>query len=98
MKELTNDNFDTETSEGEILVDFWAEWCGPCRVMLPVLESVNNIIPVGKVNVDDNPELQERFGVLSIPTLIHFKDGEEVNRIIGALPKQKLLDKLNLPA
>ncbi len=79
-----------------VLVDFWAEWCGPCKMIAPILEEIaeehGETIKIAKLNVDDSPEIARRFEVMSIPTMILFKDGEEAKRIIGAKPKQALLD------
>jgi thioredoxin 1 len=82
---------------GAIVVDFWAEWCGPCKMIAPILEEIaseNGTITVAKLNVDDHPDLARRFDVMSIPTLIVFKDGSPAKRLIGAKGKGQLLQEL----
>ena len=96
---ITGDNFDQEVlqSEGPVLVDFWASWCGPCKMLSPVVEQVaeeRGDVKVCKVNVDDEQDLAERFGVMSIPTLAVFKDGAIVNTSVGVVPKAKILEML----
>ena len=97
---LTDSTFDEEIkgSDEPVLVDFWAEWCGPCKMIAPVLEEIADDsagkLRVGKINVDENLELARRFEVMSIPTLILFKDGEPQHRIIGAKGKGQLLQEL----
>jgi len=97
---LTDSTFDEEIgAAGEpVIVDFWAEWCGPCKMIAPVLEEIAGEhagkIRVAKLNVDDNPSAARRYDVMSIPTLIVFKDGQPAKRVVGAKPKGALLEDL----
>ncbi len=97
---LTNSNFDEviATSTQPVLVDFWATWCGPCKMVSPIVDEIaeEEDVTVGKVNVDEEPELASRFGVMSIPTLLVFEGGKLVNKAIGARPKDDILDLLGL--
>jgi thioredoxin 1 len=95
-KNLTDNSFDEEimNSDTPVLVDFWAEWCGPCKLVAPILDEIaeekSGSMRLAKLNIDDNIRTAQRFGVMSIPTTILFKNGEEVRRIVGAMGKSKL--------
>jgi thioredoxin 1 len=99
-KEFTDSNFDQEVlkSDKPVLVDFWAEWCGPCRMIGPIVEELSGEydgkVSIGKMNVDENPGVPSKYGIRSIPTLLVFKNGELVDKIIGAVPKSLLVGKL----
>lgn len=98
---ITNDNFDEEVikSDKPVLIDFWAVWCGPCKMIHPIVEELakdyEGKLKVAKCDVDSNQQIALNYGVRSIPTLIIFKDGEVVDQIIGAVPKQNIASKLD---
>jgi thioredoxin 1 len=97
---LTTDTFDEQIggADGPVLVDFWAEWCGPCKMIAPILEELagelDGQVSIAKLNVDDSPDIARRFEVMSIPTLIVFNDGAPAKRMVGAKGKAALLDDL----
>lgn len=98
--ELSNDNFDTEVMSGGVaLVDFWAPWCNPCKMLAPVIdklaENYEGEAKVCKVNVDNEAELSKKFGIRNIPTILFFKDGEVKDQITGAQPEQVIREKLD---
>jgi len=98
---ITKDNFNLEVlaSDKPALIDFWAAWCGPCRMVSPIVDEISNevaSVKVGKVNVDEEPELAEKFGIMSIPTLIVIKDGKIAQQMVGARPKQAILQMLGV--
>lgn len=98
---ITDANFDTEViqSDKPVLVDFWAVWCGPCQTQEPIVEEVAKVMDgkakIGKLNVDENPEVSQKFGIMSIPTLMIFKGGTVVKQFIGVQSKETLLGELN---
>ncbi|MDQ4069114.1 MAG: thioredoxin [Actinomycetota bacterium] len=100
LRELTNETFDEEVGSSELplIVDFWAEWCGPCRMVAPVLEQIasenEGKVRLAKLNVDDAPAVAQRYGIMSIPTLMVFQDGQAKKRIVGAKGKGQLLEDL----
>jgi thioredoxin 1 len=101
VKEFTSANFNTEVLESDtpVLVDFWAEWCGPCRVIAPVVDEIateySQKVKVGKLNVDNENQIASQFGVRSIPALLIFKNGTVANQIVGAVPKNKITEILD---
>ncbi len=97
VQKLNQNNFNNAIANGTALVDFYADWCGPCRMVSPIVDEIaeeRRDITVGKVNVDDENALAMKYGVMSIPTLIVFKDGQEKTRIVGARPKADILAEL----
>jgi len=100
-KVITVNNFEEEVlnSDKPVLLDFWASWCGPCRMLSPVVEEISDeydAVKVGKVNVDEEPALAEKFGVMSIPTLIYFEGGKALRASVGVQPKDKILELAGL--
>ena len=102
MKSLNKENFETTIAQTDrpVLVDFWAEWCGPCKMLNPVLTEIANEsgdkVMIAKVNIDEQPGLASRAGVQSIPTMVIFRNGTEVGRLVGMRPKKAILEKLEL--
>lgn len=101
VKTLTDATFDTEIAgDKPVIVDFWAPWCGPCRMVGPVIEQIadehGDKIAVGKLNVDENPGVASKFGIMSIPTIMLFKNGEVAKKVVGARPKADLEKEFDL--
>jgi thioredoxin 1 len=97
---LTNDNFENEVAKSDIpvLVDFWAPWCGPCKALAPIMEQLAaeyaGKLKIGKLDIDENNELAIKFGVRSIPTMLFFKGGQPVDKMVGAVPKAQIIQRL----
>lgn len=92
---ITKENFKSEVldAQGTVLIDFWANWCGPCRMLSPIVDQVaeqHSEVKVGKIDIDAQPELANQFGVMSIPTLIVFRNGQKVNESVGLIPKENV--------
>lgn len=99
VKHVTDETFESETKSGVVLVDFWAPWCGPCKMIAPVLDELDaelgDKVKIIKIDVDENQETAAKFGIMSIPTLLLFKDGEVVDKVVGFQPKEVLAARLN---
>jgi len=93
VKTFSDDTYEQDISSGVVLVDFWAEWCGPCKLIAPIVEEMANEMPevtFGKLNVDENQQSAQNLGITAIPTLVVYKNGEIVEKIVGMLPKPQL--------
>ncbi|MEZ5124786.1 MAG: thioredoxin [Thermoleophilia bacterium] len=100
VKTLTDATFDADVAQGDVIVDFWAPWCGPCRMVGPIIDEIADTYPdkvtVGKLNVDENPATAGKYGVMSIPTIILFRDGQPAKKVIGARPKADFIREFEL--
>jgi thioredoxin 1 len=98
ISHVTDASFETETNNGLVLADFWAPWCGPCKMIAPVLEEIDSemadTLKIVKLDVDENPETASKFGVMSIPTLLLIKNGEVVDQVVGFQPKDALVERI----
>ena len=95
---VTDASFEDALKENDlVLIDFWADWCGPCKKVAPILDEISDQfgLPIGKLNIDENPGKTQEYGISSIPTMVLFKDGQPVHKIIGAMPKHKMLQELS---
>lgn len=99
IKDVTDQDFSKETAEGLVLADFWAPWCGPCKMIAPVLEEIDgemsDKVKIVKLDVDENQETASKYGVMSIPTLLLMKDGNVVDQVVGFQPKEALVEMIN---
>lgn len=96
---INQDSFEKVINMPSVIIDFWAPWCGPCRMLAPVLEEINSEksdIVIAKVNVDDNPELAQKYHISSIPAILYFENGKLISQTLGYMEKEQLLEKLNI--